>query len=155
VLVLVGIPLLPAWRPLDPDLGLAAPRGLLTEAPAGITRELRETVRPGDRIWNPQPWGSWFELAVPAVPVAFDSRIEIFLPALWVDYDAVAAALPGWPAILERWGVTVVVTSREQAALRAALEARPDWRLAYADTDGALFVRSNRDIELAALSRPT
>jgi hypothetical protein len=148
VLVLAGIALLPAWRGADRDLGLGAPRGLLTQAPPGVTRQLRETVRPGDRIWNPQPWGSWFELAVPVAPVAFDSRIEIFPPALWAEYDAVAAAQAGWPQLLDRWGVTIVVTSSEQAALHSALEASPDWRLAYADTDGALFVRSTRDRQL-------
>ena len=75
-IVLVGIALLPVWRPLDPDLD--APEGVVGNAPPGITAALRDLARPGDRLFNPQPWGSWFEFALPDLPVAIDSRIELF-----------------------------------------------------------------------------
>src|SRR5204863_298456 len=74
--VAVGIALLPVWRATDPVLG--APSGVLTDAPSGLTAALRATARPGDRAFNPQPWGSWFEFAIPELPVAIDSRIELF-----------------------------------------------------------------------------
>jgi hypothetical protein len=111
-------------------------------------------ARPDDRVWNPQPWGSWLELAVPVAPVAFDSRIELFPAALWADHDTVAGAGPGWPAVLDRWGVTIVLTSGNQAALRAALQASVDWRRAFADADGEIFVRATRDRRVAGRAAP-
>src|SRR5262245_31639919 len=75
-IVLVGIALLPLWRPTDP--GLDAPEGVVGNAPPGITAALRESTQPNDRLFNPQPWGSWFEFALPTLPVALDSRIELF-----------------------------------------------------------------------------
>jgi hypothetical protein len=148
-LLLAAIPLLPVWRPPDSDLGLGAPRGLLAQAPPGITDELRGMARPGDRIWNPQPWGSWLELAMPAVPIAFDSRIELFPRSVWTDHDTVAAGLPGWEAVLDRWGVTIVVASRDALPLRVALGNSLAWRQAHEDTDGVIFVRASRDRAIA------
>jgi hypothetical protein len=150
-LLLTGIILLPAWRAPDPDLGLGAPRGLLAQAPPGVTRELRKIARPDDRIWNSQPLGSWLELAIPTVPVAFDSRIELFPSALWADHDVVAGGRPGWEAVLNRWGATIVVTGRDGLPVRVALGNSLAWREAYVDGDGAIFVRADRDRRLAAL----
>jgi hypothetical protein len=148
VVVLAAVPLLPVWRPADPDLG-GAPRSLLAHAPPGLTRELAAIARADDRIWNPQPWGSWFELAVPVAPIAFDSRIELVPAALWADHDAVAGATADWPTVLDRWGVTIIVVAREQSALRTALAMAAAWRRTYEDGDGTLFVRANRDRRVA------
>ena len=54
------------------------PAGVLTDAPPGVTAALRELTEPGEQVFNPQAWGSWFEFAVPEVKVALDSRIEFF-----------------------------------------------------------------------------
>ena len=60
------VALLPVWRPVDPDL--QAPAGVVGNAPPGITAVLREIAGPGDRVFNPQTWGSWFEFALPDAP---------------------------------------------------------------------------------------
>ena len=96
--------LLPIWRPVDP--GLDAPDGVVGNAPPGITAALRDMARPDDRLFNPQPWGSWFEFALPALPVAIDSRIELFPPDVWDDYEAVVDGGDGWEAQLDAWGVS-------------------------------------------------
>ena len=83
----MGIALLPVWRPLDPALG--APQGVVGLAPPGITAALRGLARPGDRLFDPQPWGSWFEFALPTLPVAIDSRIELFPTSVWDTYDSI------------------------------------------------------------------
>ena len=85
-IVLAGVALLPVWRPLD--AGLQAPAGVVGNAPPGITTALRDLVGPGDRVFNPQPWGSWFEFALPDLPVAIDSRIEVFPVEVWDDLRA-------------------------------------------------------------------
>ena len=139
VLILVGLILLPTWRGGTP---LQGPAGLLTDAPAGITAALTGRVSPTDRIWNAQRWGSWLEFALPGVPIAVDSRIEVIPSSAWDDHLALSSGSSSWSAILDRWGVTVVVASREeQAALIPLMTASPAWTVIQADADGVVFVR--------------
>jgi len=139
VLALVGVLLLPVWRG---GTTLQGPAGLLTDAPAGITTALLARVTPGDRIWNAQAWGSWLEFALPGVPIAVDSRIEVIPTAAWDDHVALSGGAPDWEAILDRWKVTVVVASRtEQAALIPLIQASSAWTMIHADDDGFVFVR--------------
>ncbi|HZL33643.1 MAG TPA: hypothetical protein VFC81_06615 [Verrucomicrobiae bacterium] len=139
VLVVVGVLLLPTWRG---GTGLQGPPGLLTDAPAGITAALIGRVGPSDRIWNAQRWGSWLEFALPGVPIAVDSRIEVIPTTAWDDHIALSGGVATWQSILDRWGVTVVVASREeQAALIPLLRASPAWTLIHEDADGLVFVR--------------
>jgi len=146
LLVVVGLVALPAWRPVDPGLG--TPAGLVTHAPSGITAALRELSEPGDRVFNPQRWGSWFEYALPEVLVAIDSRIEFFPAQVWRDYEAVLAGTEGWAERLQAWEVDIVVTDRPQSSLGDRLLAA-GWSQAYTDTDGAIFTIGD-----AAQSRP-
>jgi hypothetical protein len=134
--------LLPAWRPIDADL--RAPAGVVGNAPPGITAELRQVAAEDDRLWAPQPWGSWFEFALPNLPVAVDSRIELFPDAVWRDYDAVAGGGPDGLARLDRYGVTIVVVAREEAPLEAGLRSDPAWVSAYHDDDGSVWLRADR-----------
>ena len=86
-IVVACVALLPVWRPTDPELGV--PQGILAQAPPGITDAVREAAVPGDRVLVPQRWASWFEFALPDLPVAVDSRIELFPTEVWADYLAV------------------------------------------------------------------
>ncbi len=106
-IVVVGVALLPLWRPVDPEL--RAPAGVVGMAPPGITATLRELGRPGDHVLNPQPWGSWFEFELPHLLVAVDSRIEIFPAAVWDAYAGVTAGVDGWQAQLDDWDVSIIV----------------------------------------------
>jgi hypothetical protein len=144
MLVLGCVALLPIWRAQDP--GLRAPTGVVGTAPPGITAALRGLVRQGDRLFSPQPWGSWFEFALPETPVFIDSRIELFPSQVWDDYDAITDGKADWQARLQRWEVTLVVAVDRLGALPLAgrLAADPGWRQVYADEDGRIFVRSDR-----------
>jgi hypothetical protein len=141
-LVIVAVGLLPTWRATDPALG--APTGVLTEAPSGVTAALRATARPGDRLFNPQPWGSWFEFALPNLPVALDSRIELFDVDTWDSYDDVASGHDGWQAVLERWGVTIVVAGPKEVAFIDRLHG-DGWRDVYLGSDGTVLRRAGGD----------
>jgi hypothetical protein len=141
LLAAIGIILFPVWRASDPVIG--APTGVLTEAPSGITSALRAAARPGDRLFNPQPWGSWFEFAMPDIPVVIDSRIELFPVATWDDYEAVASGGNGWQAVLQRWGVTLVVVSVGDEELSARM-AVLGWRRSYEDTYGSIYEAMGR-----------
>ncbi len=142
LLILVAVALLPAWRPID--VGVDAPTGVVGMAPSGITATLRDISGPDDRLFNPQSCGSWFEFALPDLPVALDSRIEVFPPEVWDDYQAVIDGVEGWQDLLDRWGVTIVVTLDGDDALDARLTAN-GWREIHRDDDGAVFVRSDRE----------
>ncbi|MGK2849999.1 MAG: hypothetical protein ACSLFN_03705 [Candidatus Limnocylindrales bacterium] len=136
VLVLAGVGLLPWWRPLDP--GTQAPVAVLTDAPSAITAVLREKATAEDRILNHQAWGSWLEYAVPAAPVAIDSRIELFTPETWDRYEQVMAGVDGWQAQVEAWGVTVVVLEAEATGARDRFVA-DGWRVLHEDEDGSIL----------------
>lgn len=149
-LALAGILLLPIGVPPDPGLAAGAPPGVLVHAPHGVTSVLRSLATREDRVWAPQLWGSWLELAVPAAPVALDSRIELFPADLWADADMVAAAREGWQGVLDRRAATIVVVAAPDAALLAAARADPGWREVPVPqpsggrADGAVFVRAGR-----------
>jgi hypothetical protein len=132
--------LLPVWRPID--AGLEAPSGVVGVAPSGLTANLRSVARPGDRLFHPQVWGSWFEFAVPGVLTTVDSRIEVFPQAVWDDYDEVARGASGWADTLDRWGVTLVIADKGMDELIAAISHDGRWRETYADGDGRLFERT-------------
>jgi hypothetical protein len=144
LLVIAGVALLPVWRAEDP--ALRAPVGVLGTAPPGITAALRDLVAPSDRLFAPQPWGSWFEFALPETTVFIDSRIELFAPAVWDDYDAITDGRADWQARLEQWNVTIVVAVDGLGPLPLAdrVAGDPGWRQAYEDEDGRIFVRSDR-----------
>ena len=137
LIVVVCIVLVPAWRPIDGRIG--APDGLVGDAPPGITAALRDIAKPGDRILNPQPWGSWFELALPANPVALDSRIELFPRDVWDSFDRVRDGGDGWQATLAAWKVRFVVATDEEKDLVSRLIAA-GWTTGFHDELGTILV---------------
>ena len=99
------------------------------------------SAEPGDRVFNPQPWGSWFKFELPDLPVAIDSRIELFPVEVWDDYERVVDGGDGWQQ-LDDWEVTVVVAAgASEDAFVARLEAA-GWTTVYADGDGTVLRRS-------------
>jgi hypothetical protein len=137
LIALVCVVLLPVWRPTDSRL--AAPVGVVGDAPPGITATLRSLVKPGDRILNPQAWGSWFELALPDATVALDSRIELFPAKVWDDYDAVHRSGDGWQAILAGWAPRFIVATDDEDAFVARLKSA-GWTIIYTDNDGTILL---------------
>jgi hypothetical protein len=138
VLVLAGIALLPVWRPTDP--GLQAPSGVVGNAPPGITAALRDQAARGDRVFNPQPWGSWLVFALPDQPVAIDSRIELFPAQVWEDYETVTSGGAGWQALLTSWAVQFVVVPERDDAFLDRLVA-DGWQVTFSDDDGSVLAR--------------
>ena len=141
-IIVAGIALLPVWRPTDPGLG--APAGVVGNAPPGITAALRDLARPDDRVFNPQPWGSWFEFALPDLPVAIDSRIELFPVEVWDAYQRVVGGVDGWQDQLDGWGVTIVVAAGDDADSFVARLTAVGWAIAYSDADGDVLVAPGR-----------
>jgi hypothetical protein len=138
MLVVVGAVLLPWWRPID--AGTQAPVLLLTEAPSGITKVLRDTATTEDRILNHQAWGSWLIHAIPQAPVAIDSRIELFPPEVWQRYEQVMAGVDGWQDQVAAWGVTLVVLDADATGTRDRFLG-DGWAVIHEDEDGTILRR--------------
>ena len=98
---------------------------------------------PATALFNPQPWGSWFEFALPTLPVAIDSRIELFPTSVWDNYDSIVSGGQAWDAQLREWGASIVVVAHEDAAFATRLSAA-GWHSAFSDADGTVFVAPGR-----------
>ena len=120
----------------------APPVTLLGEAPQGLVTAVQAHVPAGDRLVVPEPWGSWFEYALPTTPVFVDPRIELFPTAIWEDYTTLRVARDGWQEVLDRWKVDAIVVDTRDWKLAGLLKADAGWRLAYTDAQGQLYVRS-------------
>ena len=75
---------------------------------------------------------------MPALPVAVDSRIELFPAAVWADYDAVQTGAPGWETVLADWDVTLVALQPDDRALEDRLKGA-GWTLVARDASGAVL----------------
>jgi hypothetical protein len=147
-LTIAAVALLPAWRPTV--AGSGTPLGAVSQAPPGITAALRDLALPDDRLFAPQPWGSWFEYALPTLPVAIDSRIEFFPPSVWAQYDAVVLGVDGWQAQLADWRVSIVVVRGDGGAFANRLMAA-GWVEVYRDADGRILLRPGRQLAARGL----
>src|SRR4029453_825552 len=107
VVVLACLVALPTGRPAV--AGAEVSQDLAAPAPPGITSTLRDLAGSGDRIFNPQPWGSWFEYAIPTTLGAVDSRTEPFPTDAGSPSDRGAAGGEGWEDQLATWDVRFVV----------------------------------------------
>ena len=136
LMVVAAVALLPAWR--SPDPGLGTPAGVVIDAPPGVTAAVRAVARPGDRLLNPQSWGSWFEFAVPTLPVAVDSRIELLPANIWDDYATVTSGGEGWQEILARWRVTLAALTPDDTAMANRLSVL-GWTRIFSDASGSVF----------------
>ncbi len=143
--VLIGVLLLVVcgtflhWLPFR---GETPPPKLVSFAPTGITAELEHVLEPGERLFDPQEWGSWFELEFPKNPVLVDSRWEVVPVSTWNQYGDVSDGREGWQQIVDRWDIRVMVLSREQQrGLISVIGNDPGWHLDYQDKEGLIFTR--------------
>lgn len=140
VCALVSVAPLVRWAPYRSPNTPFTP--MLSDAPVGITAALQRTLAPGERVFNAQMWGSWFEFTMPTNPVVVDSRIELIPADTWTRYADVANARDGWHDALTAWQIRVVALSAmQQPHLLARMRQDARWRVAYEDQDGAVLVR--------------
>ncbi|MEP7059250.1 MAG: hypothetical protein ABI828_00845, partial [Actinomycetota bacterium] len=127
----VAVALLPWWRG-------SAPGTFLLDAPTGVVTAVRAQPS-GSRVFALQAWGSWFEREAPEQLVFLDSRIELYPPPLWVDYEAMYNAKPGWEATMARWRIDLVALPND-APLEKVIGHVMGWKQVYRGPDGAVFV---------------
>ena len=76
------------------------PDSLLARAPVGLSAAVARSAPPGTNLFVWQPWGSWFEFALPEDRIFVDSRIELFSEDVWAEYNDVRLARGEWGSIL-------------------------------------------------------
>jgi hypothetical protein len=131
--------LLPWWRAPNEARQVEL---LLREAPQPAVEAVREAVPPGSRLVVPQPWGSWFEYALPEMPLFVDPRIELFPTELWYEYQDLRGTGAAWREVLDRWEADAIVVDLRDWTLQDELRDDPGWRLVYEDEESAVFVRA-------------
>lgn len=116
---------------------------LLTEdATPGITGAVSAATEGGERVFATR-WASWFEQALPDVPMFTDARVEVFPDDIWAQYFDVVGLRRNWADVLERWQVSVVVAAREDGTeLIQELSGDAAWSLRFEDAEGIVFERA-------------
>jgi hypothetical protein len=110
------------------------------EYPAGGAAYLREHGVVG-RLYNDYAWGGYLTYALfPRELVFIDGRTDVFDGQAIDDYLRVGELLPGWRALLERYGVGTALVQRD-SRLAGALADDRAWREVYAGPIERIFVR--------------
>lgn len=138
LLVVLTLAVVPFYRPSDPLYG---PDGVVQQAPRGVTEALLAATAPDDRLYAEQRWGSWFEHALPDVPVMVDTRIELFDEDVWSDYLAIASGRSDWAEILDRWAISVIALAAD-GDLLPFIAADGGWELVHEDEEGVVYQRA-------------
>jgi hypothetical protein len=117
------------------------PQLLDDDTPVAAAAYLRDHDLPGNML-NSQHYGSYLEWAAAARPTFLDSRIELFPPGLWDDYQRLVAAQPGWAALTDRYDIGhVVLDAGRHEPLRRALEGAAGWELVHRDARAVVYAR--------------
>lgn len=135
----LALAVLPFWKPID---ALYGPEDVVRYAPRGVTETLLAEATSEDRLYADQKWGSWFELAVPGVPVMVDTRIELFDREIWGDYLHVYDGRADWAQILDRWDVTILAVETGNQQLLPFVAEHPGWERIFEDEEGAVYRRT-------------
>jgi hypothetical protein len=120
------------------------PQLLDDDTPVAAAAYLRDRDLPGNLL-NSQHYGSYLEWAAPASPTFLDSRIELFPPGLWADYQRLVAAQPGWAALTKRYNIGhVVLDASRHEPLRRALGSSAEWELVHVDERAVVYAQRGR-----------
>ena len=111
-------------------------------APVRAVEWLKQSRLTGP-IYNSYNWGGYLVWAFPQEPVFVDGRTDVYDDEFLREYVKVMFVRPGWPEVLDRYGVRLALTERE-SFLATLLATRPGWRLAYSDDQTVLCVREGK-----------
>ena len=122
------------WPTPPPALSLATP--VAAAGWLGAHPELKGSV------WTEPGFASYLVYALPDRKVWIDTRFELYPVEQWERYVEISEAAPGWERQLEEEQVELVmVNSKDQPRLLAALEGSPDWCERYRDAAAAVFAK--------------
>ena len=107
--------------------------------PLGAVAYLRSHQPPG-KLFNSYNWGGYLLWALPEYPVFIDGRTDLYSDEVISEWLQVMRAEPGWQAVLESYGVNLVLVEND-ILLDRLLENDPDWSLVYADSQAVIYQR--------------
>ena len=92
------------------------------------------------RMFNPDYWGGYLLLELPAQKVFLDSRHEFYGAELLADYDRVVEGAPEWLETLTKYQVAWTLMPAGHP-LNQLLALRREWHLVYADRAATIYGR--------------
>ncbi len=129
---------------------LALLRGVALWDKVALERALREAFpvdavaylqnhRPPGRLFNSYNMGAYLLWALPEYPVFVDGRTDLYGDEILDQWFQVARAEPGWQAVLDHWGVNLVLME-PQAPLTRVLPYE-GWCTLYRDEKSVVLGR--------------
>ncbi len=126
------------YQPLRPEVNLAAQKEYL---PVEAVQFIRANDLPGP-MFNSYNWGGYLLWHLyPDYPVFIDGRTDLYDDEFIREYVKVALARPGWPEVLDRYGVNFILVESD-GILAAFLAEGEEWRCIYADDIAAIYIRN-------------
>lgn len=101
-------------------------------------------------LYNDYNFGGYLLWKAPELPVFVDGRIEVYQGKVLDDHLHISRAEVGWQALLDTYGVRLVLV-RPERAIASALLQDDDWDLLYFDYNAVIFVRAEQNPGLRAL----
>ncbi len=142
--VVLSLPWLERYNPV-----LARPgRAHRVESDLQVVADRLASEAPGCRAFTRFAWGEFLGWSLAGRGTVFlDGRIEIFPDEVWAQYNAVARGGADWEAVLDRYGVDVLLldASGYHQGLLPLVERSPGWQQVLRQGDGVLFVRTGSD----------
>jgi hypothetical protein len=103
--------------------------------------EYLKTANPPGPMFNSYNWGGYLMFTLPDRPVFIDGRTDLYGDAfISQDYFEAARGSSGWEAILDRYGIRLVVVEAESGLARV-LRDQAGWTLDYEDNLAVVFTR--------------
>lgn len=106
--------------------------------PQGAVEWVRAN-HPAGRLFNSYNWGGYLIWWLRDYPVFLDGRTDLYNDEIIGQWVRVVAGDSGWQAILERWGVRLVLLEPDQPLVRLLPAA--GWKLLYQDNHSVLYGR--------------
>lgn len=101
-------------------------------------------------VYNDYNFGGYLLWKAPELPVFVDGRIEVYQGKVLDDSLRISGAAPGWPGLVERYGVRLFLV-RSDRTITKALLADPAWDLVYFDYNAAVFVPRDAPVAVRRL----
>jgi hypothetical protein len=140
LLLLIPFALLPGFRDSWwPD----APRAYDSANPIEATEWLAAHPELQGPLWSDFSHASYLIFALPSRPVWIDTRFELYPPAQWEKYIAIASASQEWQTLLDEENIQLAMLSTGgEPLLITAMQKSSQWCENYHDEDTFIFSRS-------------
>ncbi len=91
-------------------------------------------------LWADINTSSYLIFALPERPVWIDTRFEVYPPSQWDEYAAITEAAPQWQAILDRYGINLLIVAVGSPP-QLAMDQSPAWCQPYQDQQAVIYTR--------------